>query len=741
MRERWSLGAQSDAARVNDGIFDRGVTTRRQAETNAFDDALEVNRRIYVDPDSPDEAKAKARKDIEGAIQTGLSTGLLTPDAADARRKTFIENADLSRGALAVERDPSVIRAHTISSAIPPEGAALLDTIAGTESGGAYNILNGGEKFSSFADHPRRVGRGGTATAAGRYQFVKGTWDRAAKALGLTDFSPESQDKAAWWLAQADYKSSTGRALLTDLKSHDANVQAGVRRALSSTWEGLKFIGDGKFAGQIAAGPKANPDWYQRLSPEDRQKIQDQARIRQTQLDVETRGQIDVATTNAPSAILNTGRYDGQMPTAEQFMAAYGPQDGAQKFNSFQASVETSRQAFDMRTMSAADIQKMVDEAKPTSSGDDAALQQQRYETLSRAAETTLKTREADPATYVRQTFPNVDAEWNNSQSVGNYQAAVAASIAAQQQIGIRNVQPLPKDIIATAVTAFKDDNVSQSDRVASVGNILMATPDAGQRQILFNQLVGAGLPDITEGAFEALSRGDQGAAQRLFQASMVDPSKLPGKIEETPAAIDQAIQDNLMAEGEIGDVYYGLSDGSAENFVRAQRDSKLINNAVNIRLRNGETLDQAIQGVAKDLYGDVQVVTGDDRVNAQIIVPSDQDANSVVEGLSALMPDVETAVKTALAVPADANASDGTKAILDAATANYAASVVAEGYFRNSGDGYVFIDPKTGLAVADENAKPIIFKPANVAAATPQTTPFSNRSIDESAARQGVFQ
>jgi hypothetical protein len=488
----------------------------------------------------------------------------------------------------------------------------------------------------------------------------------------------------------------------------------------------------------------AAPSQYDGISYDRREQLaawgETQFNKQQAEQRVASQVIIETAARNAPAAIQNTGEYTGQLPTPEQFVAAYG-EDAPLKSAQFQQSIETSQTAFKMQVMPEGEINALVKEALPTSSGDLAGLEQARYETLAKAAETTLKAREADPALYVRRAFPGVDAEWNNSQSVGNYQAAVAASIAAQQQIGIRNVQPLPKEIADTAVTAFKDENVSQSDRIAAVGNILMATPDAGQRQILFNQLVGAGLPDITEGAFEALTRGDQGAAQRLFQAAMVDPSKLPGKIEEKPAAIDQAIQDSLMAEGEVGDVYYGLSDGSAENFVRAQRDSKLINNAVNIRIRNGETLDQAIQGVAKDLYGDVQVVTGDDRVNAQILVPSDQDANSVIEGLSALMPDVQKALTETLAVPAEADASDGTKAVLDAATANYAASVLAEGYFRNSGDGYVFIDPKTGLAVADENAQPIIFKPANVVVATPQTTPFSNRSIDESAARQGVFQ
>ena len=38
------------------------------------------------------------------------------------------------------------------------------------------------------------------STAAGAYQFTEATWNDAATALGLTDFSPRSQDLAALWL-------------------------------------------------------------------------------------------------------------------------------------------------------------------------------------------------------------------------------------------------------------------------------------------------------------------------------------------------------------------------------------------------------------------------------------------------------------------------------------------------------------------------------------------------------------
>jgi lysozyme len=41
---------------------------------------------------------------------------------------------------------------------------------------------------------------GKVSTAAGRYQIIKPTWLAAARALGLTDFSPASQDAACAWL-------------------------------------------------------------------------------------------------------------------------------------------------------------------------------------------------------------------------------------------------------------------------------------------------------------------------------------------------------------------------------------------------------------------------------------------------------------------------------------------------------------------------------------------------------------
>lgn len=132
---------------------------------------------------------------------------------------------------------------QTQSADLPAPARALLDTIAGTESRG-YNIAYGDKEFSDYTHHPdiptvirNGPNAGKTSSAAGRYQFIKSTWDDQARKLGLKDFSPESQDRAAWNLAQEEYKARTGRDLLPDLS--DPNKIASIGSALRGQWTSL----------------------------------------------------------------------------------------------------------------------------------------------------------------------------------------------------------------------------------------------------------------------------------------------------------------------------------------------------------------------------------------------------------------------------------------------------------------------------------------------------------------------
>ncbi|MBT1072775.1 hypothetical protein [Pelotalea chapellei] len=80
---------------------------------------------------------------------------------------------------------------------------AFLSAIAEAESGD-YNFEYGAVKgkkndkwrFSDFSTHPG-PGYGGVSTPAGRYQITRPTWRQLGGKLGLTDFSPTTQDLMA----------------------------------------------------------------------------------------------------------------------------------------------------------------------------------------------------------------------------------------------------------------------------------------------------------------------------------------------------------------------------------------------------------------------------------------------------------------------------------------------------------------------------------------------------------------
>ncbi|RKO74345.1 lysozyme [Pectobacterium parmentieri] len=95
-----------------------------------------------------------------------------------------------------------------------PHARSYLDAISRAEGtsgymNSGYHTMFGGGQIASLADHPRQLkdfqqtdGTWNKTSAAGRYQFTQKSWDEAAAALGLNDFSPQSQDMAALWLIQ-----------------------------------------------------------------------------------------------------------------------------------------------------------------------------------------------------------------------------------------------------------------------------------------------------------------------------------------------------------------------------------------------------------------------------------------------------------------------------------------------------------------------------------------------------------
>ena len=125
-----------------------------------------------------------------------------------------------------------------------PNVRKVLDLISyteGTQGNGYYTTFGGGRQ-SSLATHENRRksfkqtdGKTNISSAAGRYQFLKGTWDGLAKQYGLKDFSERSQDIGA--LALIAQKGQLERVVAGDIKGAAANLGSVWASLPSSTYK------------------------------------------------------------------------------------------------------------------------------------------------------------------------------------------------------------------------------------------------------------------------------------------------------------------------------------------------------------------------------------------------------------------------------------------------------------------------------------------------------------------------
>lgn len=296
MRTRWQIGAGTDAARVNDSISDRGVTLKRQAETVAFDEALEANRRLYVDPATPEAVRQKARADIQGAIEMGAGSGLLTPGDADQRTTKYLEDADYDLGLLAVEQG-------AFDGAVPTGDApALLRSFEGFRAqpywdSNAYRVGYGSDTITKPDGSVVKVTQGMTVTPEDAERDLarrtKETENIAISQVGPDAWAKLPPEARAALTSTAYNYGSLPNAVVGAIKGGDINAVASAVAELGSDNGGVNTDRRRKEAAIIAG--KSNPDWYTRLSPEQQQIINDRTTLRQQQVATADAAQAKVA--------------------------------------------------------------------------------------------------------------------------------------------------------------------------------------------------------------------------------------------------------------------------------------------------------------------------------------------------------------------------------------------------------------------------------------------------------------
>lgn len=469
---------------------------------------------------------------------------------------------------------------------------------------------------------------------------------------------------------------------------------------------------------------------YAAIPFDKRLQLAAQARRAAKENNVGLQATLDTIVDNAPVAIANAGTYDGApMPTPEQFVKAYGAGDGMARYQAFKTSIDTAKITFGMRSMTNEEILAQVAAAQPTSTGNSAVLESKRFDTVAAAAQETLKARAADPAGYVMNVFPEVSKAFEAAQDDPSLMpAALTAMQAAQAELGLDEMKLLPKGYATQAATAFNDTTLPAEERVKAAASLILSTDDDKQQLAIYRQLVEAGVPEYTQGAVAAMVRGDVAAAQNLMRAVMIDPEKMAGTMPGgiTTAQINGAIQDRILAEGTIGDVIYGMSSGSIDNLQRVVADTTLIERDVRLHLLDGSAggdLSRAVDLTIKDMFGDLQVVTGQ---NVKIALPAGEDPEPLRKGFVGLRSEVADTLRSdmlngmvqILGKDVDIRSS-GMGVLAAMGIDNAVGMVLQEGYFTNAGpDGFQFFNPYTGTVVGNADGTPMIFKRADVLAA-----------------------
>lgn len=145
------------------------------------------------------DAQAQAAADAQDWTSAGsdiLTTadGVLTDTSQSAAE--FIDN--ITGGFLQVS-SMSRVNPFDLNNSNVQALLRVIRTGEGTTGANGYRTLFGGGLFDGYADHPRITVKasGYTSTAAGAYQIIASTWDETKRIMGLSDFSPRSQDLAA----------------------------------------------------------------------------------------------------------------------------------------------------------------------------------------------------------------------------------------------------------------------------------------------------------------------------------------------------------------------------------------------------------------------------------------------------------------------------------------------------------------------------------------------------------------
>ncbi|MGH6883355.1 MAG: hypothetical protein ACREFM_20710, partial [Hypericibacter sp.] len=295
---------------------------------------------------------------------------------------------------------------------------------------------------------------------------------------------------------------------------------------------GAEALGRGTaMTGSSSPGSAAADPRFSSLSEDDKDGLIETARRAQNQIHTDAqqvqftaRGTLVPRLQSVTASLMKTGQADGQLPTQDDFLQAYGDKEGPEQFNAFQHVRKLGLAIDGIMTLSPREQDARLQALAPRGHGPQFTRRQDDHAVLAEAIAANRKARSEDPNGYVAAAFPGIGRLWAQAgTSPESMRIAITTTGAAMAKLGIRpeEQQLLPKAMVSKAVATFNDTARPAAERVASLRSLVSATQDPAQQRAIFQQFVKAGFPPMLEYAAAAYTKGDTLRGDRFAQAAL----------------------------------------------------------------------------------------------------------------------------------------------------------------------------------------------------------------------------
>lgn len=607
---------------VNDAF---AFQIKSEDEKFVADFQVEQNKSFSNVHEMPEVAEQEAERLAELILESPLpdqtKQELITQNEQVLREAQFL--GELERGYTTGTFEPLVV-----ATDLEPEAPGFLNAIAGPESAGRYNVrFDGsptGASFYTFDEHPNVpapiptdqgfAAGGQTSTAAGRYQFTYSTWQEVQQELNLPDFSPASQDKAAWHLAKKRYDGN----LVEDLREAPGKV----RRALVLTWEGLKHLTDKEFAeairqeAKIASGEflpdVMNDERFDVLPPKDRLRLARKAKSVGEARRKEAQRQFLQGWDDEISFRRTNGRApDDTAYTDSAIIELFPAEQASMLIAERDRALDDGRLFQSVQSATPVELQQTMEEAQSAlDDPENHEMNLDRFNRLQKVVAARNKALLDDAPSYLIQTNTEIAALRQQLSEGGDAEAYAQAVLDKQVRLGVpqENMRVMGEELAAATLKSIQQTEadargqaiVGLMDRWGDFGNeVVQELEEEGLSPFMYHAAINA--------------QTNPGLAHEIAAAAALGKESRNAVPSEQHSSIEDAVRSNFSPFQEV----FGAGDWTGNSLERMNEMREVANAVVMMRVANGGDAETEATRVYKQMVENNYHLVDGDRVKA----------------------------------------------------------------------------------------------------------------------------